>query len=417
LGVWFFLILAPTSSFVPIKDAAFEHRMYLPLAAVATGVVVGGWIAGQRLVRGGRVSRRALQVAGCCVLTFTGVILGILTFQRNVVYQSELSIWEDAVAGSPRNERAHNGVGLALARRQRMDEAMVQYRKALELNPNYCDAHNNLGLVLADLGRIDEAMDCYHKALEIDPNQAQAHNNLGAVLVKCGRVDEALAEFHRALQIEPDYAEAHDNLGAALAKNEHIDEAVAEYQRALEIEPDHANAHYNLGIVLAKRGEYDEAIDHFQKALQAKPDDADARRNLGIARSQQQGVLNSLAARRELLQSRPYDLALLNDIAWTLATNPNASIRNGAEAVELAQRAVQLSDGREPAVLGTLAAAQAEAGRFLEAVQTAREALELATQQDNSSLAESIKAKIPLYEARTPFRAMPQPVPAGSTQP
>ena len=115
--------------------------------------------------------------------------------------------------------------------------------------------------------------------------------------------------------------------------------------------------------------------------------------------------MKALAERRESLRSRPDDVALLNDTAWALATNPNASIRNGAEAVELAQRAAQLSDRREPAILGTLAAAYAEAGRFSEAVQTARQALELATQQNNQSLAESLKAKIPLYEAGTPFRA------------
>ncbi len=115
-----------------------------------------------------------------------------------------------------------------------------------------------------------------------------------------------------------------------------------------------------------------------------------------------------LAERRKLLRSHPTDVSLLNDTAWMLATNPNASIRNGAEAVELAERAVQLSDGREPAIMGTLAAAYAEAGKFPEAVQTGRKALELATQQNKQSLAESIKAKIPLYEAGTPFREIPQ---------
>ena len=100
-----------------------------------------------------------------------------------------------------------------------------------------------------------------------------------------------------------------------------------------------------------------------------------------------------------------------------LATCPEASVRNGAEAVELAQRAVQLSDGRVPAILGTLAAAYAEAGRFPEAVQTARKALDLATQRNELALAEEIKAKIPLYEAGTPFREPQQPSPMQSTTP
>ncbi len=97
---------------------------------------------------------------------------------------------------------------------------------------------------------------------------------------------------------------------------------------------------------------------------------------------------------------------MLSDIAWELATNPNASIRNGAEAVELAERAAELSDRREPAILGTLAAAYAEAGRFVQALETARKAVELATQQDKQPLAESIKAKISLYQSQTPYREM-----------
>ncbi len=115
--------------------------------------------------------------------------------------------------------------------------------------------------------------------------------------------------------------------------------------------------------------------------------------------------------------ARPNDVALLNDTAWVLATNPNASIRNGAEAIELAEQAAQLSDRREPAILGTLAAAYAEAGRFAEAVQTAHQALNLATEQNNQSLAKSVKAKMALYEAGTPFREMWSPSAPGSARP
>ena len=111
-----------------------------------------------------------------------------------------------------------------------------------------------------------------------------------------------------------------------------------------------------------------------------------------------------------LIRACPKDAALLNDTAWILATSPEASLRNGVEAVELAQRAVELSGGQEPAILDTLAAAYAEAGRFAEAVQTAQKAAKLATQQNKQALAESIKARIRLYEAETPFRATPPPL-------
>ncbi len=183
-----------------------------------------------------------------------------------------------------------------------------------------------------------------------------------------------------------------------------LDEAIAHYQKALEINPDDAQDHNNLGTVMALSGRLDEAIVQFRKALELKPDFVEARKNLGVVQSKREEILKALAGRRESLRSRPDDVALLNDTAWTLATNPNAAVRNGTEAVELAQRAVQLSDGRDPAVLGTLAAAYAEAGKFPEAVKTAERALTLATSQNNTALAETLRTRINLYQAGFPYR-------------
>ena len=92
---------------------------------------------------------------------------------------------------------AQNNLGLALAERGRIDEAIEHYRKALDIEPDYAEAHNNLGIALADRGRIDEAMEHYRKALEIDPDYAEAHNNLGVALADRGRIDEAMRAFPR----------------------------------------------------------------------------------------------------------------------------------------------------------------------------------------------------------------------------
>jgi Flp pilus assembly protein TadD len=383
LGVWFFAILAPTSSFLPLRQAAFEHRMYLALAAVVTSLVASGWLAGQWLVRRRRVSLPTAQLLGGSLSLLAGAALGVLTFQRNLDYRSVLAIWEDTVATVPDNACSHHNLGVALAQNGQLDEAMAEYRKAMKIKPDYADPHNNLGNALAHRGRLDEAIAQYRKALEINPEYAAAYYNFGAVLYKQG----------------------------------HVDEAILHLQKAVEIEPDNANFHGNFGLVLGSLGQFDEAIVHYQKALETSPGDVRARENLGIARSQRDHILKALAERRESLRAHPNDVALLNETAWLLATNPNASIRNGAEATELAQRAVRLSDGREPAILDTLAAAYAEAGRFAEAVQTARKALELAAQQNQRSLAESMKAKILRYEAGRPFREIRQLPAARSIQP
>jgi protein O-mannosyl-transferase len=451
LGAWFFVILAPTSSFVPIKDIAFEHRMYLSLAALIAGLVIGGWMAIERLVGRGTISRLASRWIGGALVVLVGVGLGAGTFHRNKDYRSDLAIWEDTENKAPGNERAHNNLGVALTKCGRFEEAIVHYQKALELKRDNPETHNNFGVTLADCGQLDEAIAHYRKSLEIKPDYAQAHNNLGAALAKNGRVDEAMAEYQKALELKPEftgaynnvglalddlgrvdeaiacyrkaleldpgYADAHYNLGLALAKRGRLDEAIAEYQKALQIKPDYAEFHNNLGAALGRSGRCDEAIAHFQQALEIRPGYADARSNLAIARSQREELVKSLAGRRESLRSHPDDVALLNDTAWMLATDPNASIRNGAEAVGLAERAAQLSGRREPAVLGTLAAAYAEAGRFAEAVQTAHKALERAAQQDQQKMVESIKVKIPFYEAGTPFHQKQQLVPSNSVRP
>ena len=256
---------------------------------------------------------------------------------------------------------------------------------------------------------MDEAVAHLEKALEIRPGYATAHHILGLALAARGQMDDAAAQYRVALELNPDYVEVHNNLGLALAARGQVEEAIAHYQKALELKPDYVEAHNNLGNVLAERGQFDEAMAHFQKALEIQPDCADASYNLSLARSQRQAVMDSLARRREQLRLHPDDLALVNDTAWILATDPNASVRNGAEAVELAQRAVQLCGGREPAIVSTLAAAYAEAGRFAEAVQAARQALKLASSQGNAALAHALRARIKLYETGSPYRDLQPP--------
>ena len=313
--------------------------------------------------------------------------------------------------GPPRRPRHYN-LGLALAGCGRADQAITHFQKALEIKPDLVEAHDNLGLALAGRGQVDEAIACYRKALQIKPNLAEAHDNLGLALAGRGQVDDAIACYRKALQIKPNLAEAHDNLGLALAGRGQVDDAIVCYRKALQIKPDLAEAHNNFGVLLGQRGRFDEAIVHLQQALKIKPDFAEAHNNLGNALNGQGKLAEAVVQWREAVRLQPNQIAYVNNLAWLLATCPEASVRNGAEAVELARRAVQLSGSREPALLGTLAAAYAEAGRFPAAVQTARKALELAAQQNTQALVESLQAKLPLYEAGTPFREPQQPSPA-----
>jgi Flp pilus assembly protein TadD len=200
-------------------------------------------------------------------------------------------------------------------------------------------------------------------------DNAVGHIALGNALFKKGSVDEAIAHFQKALQIKPNSAGAHNNLGSALLQKGSVDEAIASFQKAQQIKPDDAEVQDNLAVALFQKGNVAEAIAHFQKAMQIKPDDAKVQNNL----------------------------------AWALAIAPQASLRNGHQAVELAQRANQLAGGKNPVILCTLAAACAEAGRFPEAVENAQHALQLAETQSNTALADTIRSQMKLYQAGIPF--------------
>ena len=418
LGAWFFAILAPTSSVVPacVAQTVAEHRMYLPLAAVITGAVLCVYLPGQWLIRRQRVLRLGLQVLGVCLVIAAAIALGIVTFQRNLAYASDLSIWQDTVAGAPQNFCAQNNLGVALAGRGQLDAAMVHYRTALELDPDCAEAHNNLGIILAGRGEVEDAIAQYQRALELKSDYADAHNNLANSLAARGQIDAAIAHYRMVLDLKPDSVYAHFNLGVALAALGRPDEALDHYQKALELNPDLADAHGNLGAILADRGQIDAAIMHYQKALELKPDAAGVRREQDRVLALRQDFRQHLAERRALIQSRPSDAKLLDDTAWILATNPNPSFRNGAEAVELAQRAVKLTGNQDSRTLDTLAAAYAEAGRFAEAVQAAQKAIDLAVQQNKPAVAEAIQARRQAYETKTAFREPPNaisPIPAG----
>jgi tetratricopeptide (TPR) repeat protein len=324
VGAWFFLILAPTSSVFPLGDLAFEHRMYLPLAAVVVGVVIGGYAVGRRIVGWWRISPSALQVTGGALALIASVALGVLTFQRNADYQSALSIWEDTVAKAPRNVRARYSLGATLAMGGQLDEAVAQYQQALEIEPDNAVTHNNLGLALRARGQWDEALAHFRKAVEVRPDFAAAHVNLGAAMIRCGQVDAAIAEYRTALQFSPDNLAAHSGLGIALMQQGQIDEAIVHYEKAVEIRPDIAHVHYDLGDALEQRSRLDEAVIEFQQALKITPDYAEAHNSLAITLAERGRIDEAIPYFRRAVEIKPDFVEARANLARALSQNETA---------------------------------------------------------------------------------------------
>ena len=247
LGAWFFVILAPTSSLIPIvTEPAAERRMYLPLLSIVCLGVIGVHLLAAGNLRGPRLRG---VMTGLVVVTASSMIWA--TSSRNEAYRSEESIWADAVVRRPLNAKALNNLGSAQARN----------------------------------GRSDEAMPLFARAIEIEPDYPEAHNNLGGALYNQRRMVEAIAEFSTAVRLKPDYAAAHLNLGLALHNRGRLDEAIAQYQEVIRLNPEDPDAHNHLGAALRSQGREQEAISHFKEALRLRPGYAEAKRNLDAAPS------------------------------------------------------------------------------------------------------------------------------------
>jgi protein O-mannosyl-transferase len=253
LGAWFFLILAPTSSIMPLADIAFIHRMYLPLAAVVTALAACGFLMGRWLVQRGKISWFTCRLWAGGLVACASAVLGFLTYQRNKDFVSDLSIWQDTVAKAPRNARAHNNLALALAGSGQVEAAMEQYREALKLDPNYAEVHNNYGLALAAHNELRDAVTHFQWALEIEPSFSDACNNLAVAEANLGETDAAIDHFQRALAINPTNAEAQNNLGGLLASRGEVDAAITHYRAALELNPNYAAARQNLDSALKQK--------------------------------------------------------------------------------------------------------------------------------------------------------------------
>ena len=338
--------------------------------------------------------------AGTCLL-----LLVVLTWRQTAVYHNLVTLYTATLTRNPSCWMAHYNLGITLNEQGDIDGAISHYREAVELWSGYAEAHYNLGRLLVQTGQLDEAITHYEKALEINPSDSEAHNNLGAALFASGRVDEAIAHYRKALAIRRDYADASCNLASALLSNGDLDGAITYYSGCLAVSPNQVEAQYNLATVFLRTGRTDEAMAHYQKVLELSPDNADARANLGSVFLAKGRVRDAIAQYRDGLRIAPDNMTAQSNLAWLLATAAEPSLRNGSEAVLLAERAESESSRSEnhAIVLRILAAAYAETGRFVEAKKTAEQALQAAQIQGNSTLSSALRDEISLYELGLPY--------------
>ncbi|TAL23280.1 MAG: tetratricopeptide repeat protein [Nitrospirae bacterium] len=288
---WFFITLSVESSIIPIRDVIFEHRLYLPVIGIIIVFVSAAFYILQAMIQNPKRS-----LAACCLLLATAVIvLSIAAYQRNAVWHDEIKLWEDAARKSSGKVRTHFNLGAVYYKQGLLNEAVLEYKTALRLDPRYSALlHNNLGNAYYSQGRAYEAIQAYKDALRLNPGLAEPHYNIGNIYMSEGRLNEAVQEYKEALRLNPGYAEIHNGLGFAYYEQGKLAEAAQEFLTVIQLDSYNPEAHNSVGNVYMKLGRLDQAIAHYQAALRLEPNHAITRYNLGLA-YRQKGLINEAA--------------------------------------------------------------------------------------------------------------------------
>ncbi|HEV3259204.1 MAG TPA: tetratricopeptide repeat protein [Gemmataceae bacterium] len=305
-------------------------------------------------------------------VALAGVVLAglmAISWRQLGYWHDSVALWEHAVEVTRDNGRAHYHLAVLLEKDpRRRNEALAHYAETARLLPRDPTAHWALGRALEWHGRVGEAARQYAEAVRLKPSYAPGHVDLAVLLLTEGRTGEAIGHLRAALETDPDWGAVYFNLGRAFAIRENWPEAVTYFRQAVGLRPQNVRFRCSLAFALHKLGRTKEARKEYVISSRLEPDwlEVDNRR------------------------------------AWAAATDPDAEVRNGLLAVELAQQVSQGAANADPDYLDTLAAAYAEAGRFDRAAATARAAIRLASSADQR---QQIQGRLRLYEQGLPFRA------------
>jgi tetratricopeptide (TPR) repeat protein len=359
-----FVILAPTSSIMPLSDAAFEHRMYLPLAGVLALLTVGAYALVDRTVRRWPEQTTRLPVLSLLLALTAAAWFLSLTRSRNLDYRSEGAIWEDVMKKRPDNHKVRVAMSGALMGSGRLEEA--------------ADVLTNLIARLPDFSKMP--FDEIRRRYEANPTlpvieYAMAQNNLGALYLLLSQPDTAEPRFREAIRVFP---------------ANHI-------------------GYFNMGRIAIGRGQTNDAIGWWKIALLKNKDDVGSMCFLATARAAMDRYADAAAYYDRALRVQPENPFARSQLAWILATCPEPAVRNGPRAVQLARILPGLSGDASVRAYDILGAALAEAGQFDEAVSQAEKALALRRSQLPASAAadpyaDEVSRRLSLYRRHQPYR-------------
>jgi protein O-mannosyl-transferase len=384
LAAWLFFcgallpMLPFVNQYVFMYTFVCDHFLYV--ASLGIIVLVSG-AAGSLIDRLAKVPRRWAMVLCIGVLA----LLAVKSWSQAKIYLNTTALYRATISGNPDCWMAYNNLGRDLftasqspdviEQRRLAKEAMEQFRRAIDIRPNYYEAQTNLGTVLSNLGQMREAFQHLHRAIELRPKAVVVHRNFGNALAKTDHLPQAIGEFQVALALRPEDPLTLNSLGASLTQIGNYVTAIEHLQHAVRVKPDYAEARSNLGNALAKSGRLDEAIEELRAATALKHDDAGIANNLGAAYLQAGRANEAIDELRRAVQ--------LNPSAETHSNLGNALTKAGRlpEAIDELRSAVALKPDYVLA-LHNMGIALMQGRRFAEAIKPLQEAVRL---QPNST--------------------------------
>jgi protein O-mannosyl-transferase len=394
---WYVVTLLPVIGLVQVGSQAMADRYsYVPLIGIFVALTWGvsdclSYLAWNQPYS---VTGASLAFAACA----------IATHHQLYYWKDSVTLFEHALASTTGNLIAHINLGAALMREGKHSEALQQYLAAVKIKPGNAKAHYNLGIALASLGRMDEAIRHYRIALLRDPTYTNSLRALADSLLKSGKTSAALAYYQSLLKTKPDNADVHFIVGNALISGGDVTGGIKHLREVIRIEPKNFDAQLNLASALASQNKVEEAIASYQKALQLNPNSALAHYEFGAALFDAKRDGEAVRQLREALRLSPSAPLALDKLAWILSTSADASLRNGKEAILLAEHACQITQNTNPITLATLSAAYAEDGQFEKAIVVAKKGQTFTDAVKAPKLFEFLKRQIDSYTARRPFR-------------
>ena len=429
--LWFLGTLVPVIGLLQVGGQAMADRfVYVPIIGLFVVVV---WAVGELL---SRVKPR--QIIAGIALPVVVAGLSVASRQQMPYWHDSVALFQRAISITPENAIAHYNLGLSyLASVGKTEKAKEHFREALRISPNYVDARNNLaGALFAEEKYIEAAAE-YSKILETDRDNALALFNLGIVFERGNQTLTAIDQFKRLTKAHPHHiegwlkqislyerdgrardaadtlkamlnanansAEAHLAVGNYYMSQQKVADAANEFVTAVTLNPNDSNAHYAAANALGMTGRTSEALAHLKEAIRLNPDFTEAYFTLGMATAGQGKIEEALDHYRSAIKANKKFVPALVSLSWILASHQSDKIRNGSEALQLATRAVELTDGKDAIALDTLAAAYAEVGKFPKAVETAEKALTLLQNNAPPQQLDQMRGRLELYKKQQSY--------------